>query len=129
MPSEIEPDKLCMVVRNTTDHPCVQAELGRSVTVVARVMVEDWKPIDIGGGIRGFTIGLARGWTIKKPFRCARCHGMRDTFLEADLQAIDGPEQRKDVPAEKPVWVGVDIGADFDARTDFARRMLEALRG
>lgn len=126
MPSEIKPDKLCIVVRNTADHPCVQAELGRPVTVAARVVVEDWKPIDAGEGIRGFSVSLAPGWTIKKPFRCARCNGLREVFLEADLQAIDGPGQGRDVPAEKPVVIGVDPGRP--ATADEAARMLEALR-
>ncbi len=32
----IKPDDLCMVVRNTTGHPCIQADIGRPVKVLER---------------------------------------------------------------------------------------------
>lgn len=117
----IKPDDLCMVVRNTTGHACVEKDIGRPVTVRERFrtpVLSSPSPGVIG-------IRLVPYWTIAE-IKCPHCGGTRDGYPEAGLQKLRGPRQGQDAPAHEPKVVGVDHGRP--ATADEAARMLEALR-
>ena len=81
MPDPIKPQELCIVVRNTLNNPCTERDIGKPVTTSERVGL-------LNLGARGGPVGLMAFWTMKGgPWVCGHCGGLRDGYLEADLEA------------------------------------------
>jgi hypothetical protein len=104
-----EPNDLAMVVRSTTNSPCVLHHLGRPVTVRER-----------------FDSSLGPAWRCgPTPEPCPVCGGTTFGFLDADLQAL---RESRHSPCDEPGWrAAVEAMDDMAALCDLARDSLPSV--